>query len=173
MGEVVWLSERRGSMGEITYEDIANYFIARANVTGDLITNLKLQKLVYYAQAWHWTIYDEKLFEGKFEAWVHGPVLRSLYNEYKQFGWKPIEKDDLDRDALSKIRAKLGQEKVDFMEEVVEEYFGLSAYELERLTHVEDPWKKARAGLDPDQPSNKKIESSWMREYYSKFLGSD
>ena len=52
--------------------------------------NLKLQKLVYYAQAWHLALRDVPLFEEDFEAWVHGPVIPALYQEYKKFGWRPI-----------------------------------------------------------------------------------
>ena len=70
--------------------DIADYFVRLANETGDYISNLKLQKLVYYAQAWYLAISDEALFEEDFEAWVHGPVIPELYQEYKSFGWRPI-----------------------------------------------------------------------------------
>lgn len=76
-----------------TYNDIADYFIAVSNSTHDLITNLRLQKLVYYAQAWHLAIYQEPLFSEDFQAWVHGPVIPQLYTQYKEYKWNPITKD--------------------------------------------------------------------------------
>lgn len=169
MGEVIYLYKGGGSMDKITYEDIADYFIAKAKESGALITNLKLQKMVYYAQAWHITIFDEKLFDKDFQAWVHGPVLPELYDDYKQFSWKPIEREDLDVDDLKDIENKLGEQKTEFMEELMDEYFGMNAYELERLTHEEEPWKKARSGLDPDEKSTNEIKTEWMEEYYSNF----
>ncbi|WP_018249860.1 Panacea domain-containing protein [Orenia marismortui] len=169
MGDIIPLHRGGEKMAKITYYDIADYFISFSNVTNDLITNLKLQKLVYYAQAWHVTIFKNRLFEGDFQAWVHGPVLPSLYDDYKKFRWKPIERDDLDEKSLQQIRNKIGEEKTEFMEELIEEYFTLSAYELERLTHEEEPWRKARKGLSPDQPSSREIQIRWMKEYYDKF----
>ncbi len=70
--------------------EIADYFIWLANNTGSFISNLKLQKLVYYAQAWYLAIHDQPLFNEEFEAWIHGPVIPVLYQKYKTFSWKPI-----------------------------------------------------------------------------------
>lgn len=77
----------------LTCYNVADFFIHLANETGSYISNLKLQKLVYYAQAWHLAIYATPLFEEDFEAWVHSPVIPALYREYKSFGWQPILKD--------------------------------------------------------------------------------
>jgi uncharacterized phage-associated protein len=143
---------------KVTCYDVADYFIRLANETGSFISNLKLQKLVYYAQAWHLAIYDIPLFESDFEAWVHGPVIPALYQEYRPFGWKPILKD------VEKPR--FPQDVQNFLAEVSEVYFGCDAYELERMTHQEDPWVKARGGLPMDVPSNEVISKESMREYY-------
>jgi uncharacterized phage-associated protein len=70
--------------------EVANYFIWLANETGSFLSNLKLQKLVYYAQAWHLALEESPLFEEDFEAWIHGPVLPTLYQKYESFSWKPI-----------------------------------------------------------------------------------
>lgn len=64
-------------------QDVADYFIWLANDSGSFISNLKLQKLVYYAQAWYLAIYGQSLFDEDFEAWVHGPIIPSLYQKYK------------------------------------------------------------------------------------------
>ena len=75
----------------IIYNDVVDYFLGFANETGEWITNLKLQKLVYYAQAWHLAIYSKPLFNTDFEAWVHGNVIHDLYSECKSWGNHNIE----------------------------------------------------------------------------------
>jgi uncharacterized phage-associated protein len=137
--------------------DVASYFIGLAHQTEATISNLKLQKLVYYSQAWHLAIHGTPLFEEDFQAWVHGPVVPDLYQKYQAFGWQPIQEDassDLSEDVLS------------FLNEVAEEYFTCDAYELEQMTHVEAPWNQARGDLPPDAPSNAVIKKEWMKEYY-------
>jgi uncharacterized phage-associated protein len=137
--------------------DIANYFIWLANETGSFVSNLKLQKLVYYAQAWHLAIEETPLFEEDLEAWVHGPVIPVLYQKYKPFSWYPIDKP---------VAINLPTEICSFLEDVSTEYFACDAYELEQMTHIEDPWKKARVGSPADAPSNAVILKEWMQEYY-------
>lgn len=139
-------------------DNVADFFIHLAKETGSYISNLKLQKLVYYAQAWHLAIYDAPLFEEDFEAWVHGPVIPALYREYKKFGWQPIL-EDVEKPEFS-------ENVENFLAEVTEVYFACDAYELERMTHQEDPWIKARHGLPMDAPCDAIISKESMREYY-------
>jgi uncharacterized phage-associated protein len=169
MGKLLFLKEGDNMKQEITYQDIADFFIALSNSAQDLITNLKLQKLLYYTQAWYLAINNKPLFDGTFQAWVHGPVLPELYNEYKNFRWMPIERNDLTEKVLDKLKEKFGEQISLFMDDIVKEYFGLSAYQLETLVHSEEPWKKARLGLNPDEPSTNSIQNEWMSEYYRQF----
>jgi len=142
-----------------TCYDIANYFIWLANDTGSFISNLKLQKLVYYAQAWHLAIKDAPLFEEDFEAWIHGPVIPALYQKYKQFGWKPI---------LEEVQfPHLPEETRQFLDDVAAEYFSCDGYYLERMTHVETPWIEARKGLPIDSPGNEIITKDSMKRYFA------
>lgn len=157
----------------MTYQHIADYLIALSNETGNLISNLKLQKLMYYAQAWYLAIHRKPLFEASFEAWVHGPVLRKLFDEYSHFRWKPIQRDDLSEEYLEWFEAEFGEEVNEFMDNLVDEYFGLTAYHLERLTHLEEPWRRARNGLPEDAPSTNVIENDWMRDFYERFVKVD
>lgn len=144
---------------KLTCEDIAKYFLRLANDTGSFISNLKLQKLVYYAQAWHLAIYDEPLFEEDFEAWIHGPVIPALYQKYKSFGWKPILEDVLELNIPTPTRQ--------FLDEVAAEYFACDTYELERMTHIEYPWLEARKGLAMDAVCNEIISKESMKSYYA------
>ncbi|MBC6455939.1 MAG: DUF4065 domain-containing protein [Hormoscilla sp. SP5CHS1] len=67
--------------------DVANYFLAQQDESaGDLISNLKLQKLVYYAQGFHLAIYVRPLFTEAIAAWTHGPVVPELYEYYQKYG---------------------------------------------------------------------------------------
>jgi uncharacterized phage-associated protein len=137
--------------------EVADYFIWLAKETGSFISNLKLQKLVYYAQAWHLAIHETPLFGEDFQAWVHGPVIPELYQKYKHFGWRPITDD---------VTPQLSAETIEFLEGVSDEYFSCDGYELERMTHAEAPWNLARLGLAADTISTAQIEKAWMKEYY-------
>jgi uncharacterized phage-associated protein len=91
------------------YSLVADYFIAYAHATETFISNQKLQKLVYYAQAWTLALLDRELIEEDFQAWVHGPVIPDLFWRYQPFTFHPIMREDLVEDgALEEI------EKQDF-----------------------------------------------------------
>lgn len=146
--------------------NVANYFIRLANETGSFISNLKLQKLVYYSQAWHLAIYETPLFPEDFQAWIHGPVIPVLYQKYKPFGWQPILQD-------ANPELELPDEVREFLDELAEEYFACDAYELEQMTHDEAPWKWARGDIASDAPSNEIIKKDWMKEYYASRAEED
>jgi uncharacterized phage-associated protein len=143
----------------ISAKNISDFFLVKAIETQSFISNLKLQKLVYYAQAWHLGIAEKEIFQEDFQAWVHGPVLPSLYHDYKHFRWAPII---LEKKPELSITADLSQ----FLEDICTEYFACEAYDLERMTHAEKPWQLARQGLKPDEPSSNIIEKDWMKEFY-------
>lgn len=137
--------------------EVANYFVWLARDTGSFVSNLKLQKLVYYAQAWHLAIHDTPLFEEDFQAWIHGPVIPELYQKYKSYGWQPISVD---------VTPQLAPATIEFLEGVSDEYFSCDGYELERMTHTEAPWNMARGGLPADVASTAQIDKTWLKEYY-------
>jgi uncharacterized phage-associated protein len=127
--------------------------------SSDRISNLKLQKLLYYAQGWHLGIKGVPLFPERLEAWVHGPVQPSMFQEYKTFGWMTIEKPT---DHISLIPAA---EK--HIRDVLKVYGKYSGDQLERLSHSEKPWLDARAGLSPDTPSKNVITPESMRDFFA------
>ena len=143
-------------MSVSTAYQIAESIINLSHYRAAPVTNLKLQKLLYYAQAWHLAINNnEPLFSEDFEAWVHGPVIPSIFRTYKSYKWSPI--DDV----------PLTQRVADsHLQEVWRVYGTLKAFELERLTHSEDPWKQAREGLAPDASSNELISKDSIYRYY-------
>lgn len=147
---------------KITCADVADYFIYLSNQTGETITNLKLQKLVYYAQAWHLANYNKKLFGENFQAWIHGPVIPELYSEYKKFGHLAIQKE-IDFKKLSK---KINKKTLTYLNEVARVYMPCGAYQLEMMTHKEDPWVNARKGCASDEKCTNVISTTEIKSYY-------
>ncbi len=78
-------------MPTYTPQHVANFFLDRAEDEGIPLTQLKLMKLVYIAYGWYLAITGEKLFVENIQAWKHGPVIPSLYHEFKHFGSQPID----------------------------------------------------------------------------------
>jgi len=149
-------------MSTVTADQVARFFVKTANESGDVITNLELQKLVYYAQAWHLALYERPLFDDAIEAWVHGPVVRSLYSKYKGFGAGPIVKQVHSLSIPSRVERHL--------QDVLLAYGHLSAFQLEHLTHSEQPWRSARGDLPPDVNANHVISRKDMTEYFKHKL---
>jgi uncharacterized phage-associated protein len=116
--------------------DIAKYFLSLINEdAGDLISNLKLQKLVYYAQGFHLALYDKPLFKEEIQAWTHGPVIPDLYYAYKEYGSNAIPRpNDVDF-SIYDDRTK------ELLDEVYEVHGQFSAWKLRNMTHEELPWK--------------------------------
>lgn len=141
--------------------DVANWFL-----TKERMTHKKLQKLCYYAQAWSYAIQPEPITNAIFEAWVHGPVCRELYNKYHPYGF-----DYLPQPNKASV---FDYATEDFLGSVWETYGDQTANALEALSHSEPPWQKARLGLSPDEPSDVRIDPDDMMKYYrSIYAGGD
>lgn len=145
-------------MTDTSAHKVADHIIRMCHDSGDLITNLKLQKLLYYAQAWRLALRDRPLFDDKLEAWVHGPAVPSVYGRFKNFRWDPISLEPDDPHLSREIAAHL--------DEVMAVYGIETAYALEMMTHREAPWLEARGDLPPDQPSHAVISHESMKRFY-------
>lgn len=146
-------------MAVTTADCVADYLLSFVHEEGDYLCNLKLQKLVYYAQAWFLALYDEPLFCDKIEAWVHGPAQPALYRRFKDNGRQPIA-DAVERPTFDDDRVR------PHLEEVMQVYGGMSSYQLSLLTHSEDPWKKARGNIAPEESSTAEITQESMKRFY-------
>lgn len=149
----------------INIKDAAKYFLTKVDrESGDEMTHLKLQKICYYAQAWHLAVENKPLFNTEFKAWAHGPVSVELWSEYKTYKWHPIpEPHDFDENAIDPNYRE-------FLDEIWELYGKYTAKYLENLTHQELPWQEARKGLSDGEISNFPISNETMKEYYKQFL---
>lgn len=146
--------------------DIAKYFLAQAINDGELISPLKMQKLVYYAYVWYLIMAKSKLFDEPIEAWPMGPVAPSLYEELKQYGSAPIPAEYIGgQEVLDELLEKLDSQQ-EVLRKVYEKYDTLTAFELVVLTHSEKPWIEARKGLKPEEPSNNPLSDGDILTFY-------
>lgn len=105
------------------------------NEDTDNITNMKLQKLLYYAQSAFISIKNKPLFSNPILAWQHGPVIKEIYEKYKNNGNQGIL--DYDEENIKSIE----KEDVDLLIDVYNLFGEYSAWGLRNLTHSEKPWK--------------------------------
>jgi uncharacterized phage-associated protein len=132
---------------------VARYFIVRAyeDSIESEITNMKVQKLLYYSQCLHLALYDEPLFNEEIQAWRYGPVCPPAYKFYSEFEAKQLpipSKESL---------LETPDEKKEILEETWGYFGSYHAYRLSDMTHLEFPWKKARKGLPPEASSTDPI----------------
>ena len=140
--------------------DFAAYILEKKRA----MTTWKLQKLVYYSQAWSLVWDDRPLFDDSIEAWANGPVVRRLFGAHRgQFTISSIPLGNSNN---------LKPEEIETIDAVIDYYGNKSSQYLSDLTHMEDPWKLARAGISEDRRSNKEISLESMAEYYGS-LESD
>jgi uncharacterized phage-associated protein len=128
------------------------------------MTAMKLQKLVYYSQAWSLVWDDEPIFNDSIQAWANGPVVSELYN------WHRGEFKVKDCPAGNANAFTANQQ--DTVRKVLEFYGEMPSQVLSDLTHSETPWMSARNGLGPGERGNRVISNAAMAEYYSSLSTS-
>ena len=134
--------------------EVATFIIEKS----DRISNLKLQKLLYYVQGWQLGITGNALFPERIEAWVHGPVVPEMFRAYRIYKWQPIVKQQ--KSVLLPVAASKHIVKV------LSAYDKFSGEQLGRLSHSESPWLTARRGLRSDAPSDAVITLNSMRHFF-------
>ena len=156
------IPSRRKSMK--TSLDVASFFIKKDyERSTPSITQKKLQKLVYYAQAWSLVFLDRPLFDGELQAWRHGAVELSLRSEFKNYTYKTLPKPNADETDWTPEGERV-------LDEVWKTYGALSADELEELNHNEMPWLNARGNFPPRAKSQTPISEEELKFYYSHFV---
>lgn len=147
---------------------VADYVILRLNSDERVnLINLKLQKLLYYLQAWSLGINKVPFLKTSFEAWVHGPVSRELYDRFKSTHslYSFITVSDV---IHTNPEAMVDADDIEFINYILDNYAGYSGAELETMTHKENPWIEAREGYSPMQSCKKMISEEAMRNYYGE-----
>ena len=126
------------------------------------ITNLALQKTLYYAQGFYRAFYGEYLFPDDCEAWAHGPVYREIYNRYKGYGYDIIGEPAAPDDSALTLCEKT------ILDSVINAFCCYSGKTLERFTHAESPWLDTRDGIPDNAPSDKIIAKDAIADYFGK-----
>ena len=140
----------------VSVYDVAQYILGKIGP----LTTMKLQKLLYYSQAWSLVWDDKPLFAEEFEAWANDPVCRELYNMHKGvFSLSELPIGDAGR---------LNPDEVETVDAVLKHYGDKTPHWLSELTHLERPWKETRADslCPPGYSCDAIIPKELMREYY-------
>ena len=127
-----------------TADNVAKWFLSRNKVRSmgtdtEFLTNLKLQKLLYYAQGMHLGYYGKKLFDEPILAWSYGPVVKSVYEQYKQNGDDGIKEFEFPVENFT-------DEEEDTLQFTDDAFGQFSAWKLVEMTHNETPWKNTARG---------------------------
>ena len=150
--------------------EVSKYFLSKTTnedyENGEGISNLKLQKLLYYSQKAYYSIYGEALFDDKIQAWTHGPVVYDVYHNFKKYGNKKIdiieEKDFIE----NKKEVDKNLLVLDFIWEKYGEY---EAWALSNKTHEEKAYKVHYfEGCNSDIPLED-LKDEKLREEFDKF----
>ena len=144
-----------------TVFEVANWFLHK-----EPMSHKKVQKLCYYTQAWNYALKRAPFIDTNFEAWVHGPVSRQLYEKYAGSGFCDLFPDS------AVPSSDFTSEEREHLESVWVTYGEHTGNSLEALTHSEPPWINARAGCGDDERCEKCIEPEDMTTYYrSIYIG--
>lgn len=147
---------------------VANYFIKKSMADGIPLTPMKLLKLVYIAHGWHLGIKGEPLINESVQAWKYGPVIKSIYDEFKKFGNSPISETAYElSDKGQVIIPMVSPDKEPFLDKIWDVYKNFDGLQLSSLTHkTGTPWDQIW-----NQDSNKRkfgviIPNNLIEEHY-------
>ena len=138
---------------------IANYIISKNESS---IMHFKVQKLLYYIQAWSLSILDKPLFDADFEAWVHGPVCKKIYDRFGSL-YSFISKEE-----NTETKKIIHKRDIEFIDYVLNNYMSFSDIELEYLIKQETPWKKTREGFGLMDKCDKIIPKDLIKKFYTE-----
>lgn len=148
-------------------EDVALYVLNILSQDNKEISAMKLQKICFYIQSWYIAKNGRPLFKHDFQAWRYGPVSPRLYSYHRQK--VTISSNDNNIQGNAKNISKEDQK---FIESIVKIYGRYTGLQLSDMSHKQDPWKNARAGISKDAPSQNEIKIDSIKEYFSQFLNS-
>lgn len=139
---------------------VVNWFLSQASEENRL-THLTLQKLLYFSQAWNYILNKEWLFQDDCEVLVHGAVYYKVYNDFKKFKYRPLP--------IVEVETELSEQEIEVLRAVKEYYFDIyTAKTLEKICHLEEPFKNARRGCCDEERSVEIIDKQSIQDYYTK-----
>lgn len=160
------------NLGNVYAVVLSNYILKHFGP----MSHLKLQKLLYYCEAYHLAYFKTNLVPDDFEAWVHGPVCRNVYNALKDTSilYSDIAFDkDNDEDPDPEINSSLNSSQKELLSFVLNDLSKWSAMDLETATHEELPWIEARKGSPASKICTNVISKKTMLEYYAEEINAN
>ena len=160
---------------DININQVADVLVLKFVTDGGSLSVLKLQKLLYYVEAWYVALNNEALFKAEFEAWMHGPACPVIFQRFKHQHNKTLYSNILIEDIDAKAAGAFIEQNRsidEHIDNVLEVYGGLSGPQLEELTHNETPWLNARGALKAYQACDHVISKESMRCFYKQQLSS-
>ena len=154
---------KRVSANKLTAEIVADLIIEFCHEHGDLITNLRLQKLLYYAQAWHLAMHEKPLFLDRIEAWGNGPIQPDVYAKFARFGHQQLDHETSDW--------KVAKHVSNHIADLMRAYGHLSSFDLEMVSRDEEPWKAARNRIT-ETDKTPEVSRDLMMRFYKLRLNS-
>lgn len=152
---------------------IANFVLDYADQRRRRLTNMTINKIVYFLHAEYLAKTGRPLVSAKIEAWQYGPVFRELYSEFKKFGGEPIDGRATAMNPTTLVRetsiASFDSEDAALLEELTEHYSKMSASALVDLSHVSGgPWHQVYAGQDGELVPGMRIADNRIRDFFAK-----
>jgi uncharacterized phage-associated protein len=150
--------------------DACDYIILSMTSVGNSdLSLLKLQKLLYYSQAWRLAFTGDRLFYGYFQAWIHGPVNRAVYDRFAptKMLYAAVTREDV-RPTFLPTLLTLSERR--HIGSVLDTYGKYTGTQLEEIAHRERPWIEARKGIAANARCEEIISEATMQSYYSERL---
>lgn len=155
------------NIGKVPAQVLADYILKHYGP----MSHLKVQKLLYYCEAYHLAYFEESLVPEEFEAWVHGPVCREVYNQLKE---NSLLYSDLGFDGSYNpdevIQSSLSSDQFQLVNDVLAELSTWTGLQLEAATHREKPWLEARTGYGPADRCENLVSKETMKHFYKAEL---
>ena len=152
---------------------VVNAFLDEAKRNGDGVSLIKLQKLVYYAHGWHLAIFNCPFIDEGIEAGKYGPVVKSLYNEFQEFGMRAITTSGVIHKFVhgnlvsQEPTITPGHDKYMLVNKVWKVYGRYSSIQLANETHAGGtPWREIFDHFKGIIPPNINIPDEWIRSHF-------
>lgn len=168
-------------MNVVDIKDYASYIGITMLMQGLTVSPLKLQKILYYEQAWHMVGFgrENQLFSCAPQAWVNGPVYPEIFHIYKNMvpgmcdhlkmeHFVSADENPVDKERTLLKKMGLSKDEIDLTERVIMLYGSRTQNQLIMLTHSEKPWSEKREGLMPYDYSEEEISLDTMHDYYKE-----
>jgi uncharacterized phage-associated protein len=151
--------------------EVANFLLDYADEHGVKLTNMAVLKHIYFAHGWHLASRGEPLVSNRIEAWQHGPVIRAVYECFKQFDARPITSRasviDWETGEVIEARAEFSAETAALLRSTLDYYTGYGAFELSEITHAQGgPWEQVWNARDGKVRLNMEISNSAIHDYF-------